>query len=114
MAADLFAGILVKSYAAARPWYERLFGSPPTFDAHETESVWQIAEHAWVFIDEQPEHAGHSQLTLLVDDFDARAVALAGRGLEPGKRETYENGMRKFIYVDPDGNEIGFGPRLAE
>ena len=24
-------------------------------------------------------------------------------------RETYENGVRKVTYRDPDGNEIGFG-----
>lgn len=25
------------------------------------------------------------------------------------KRETYSNGVRKALYRDPDGNEIGFG-----
>ena len=34
---------------------------------------------------------------------------IANRGLEPTKRETYSNGVRKAIYRDPDGNEIGFG-----
>ena len=34
---------------------------------------------------------------------------IAQRGLEPAKRETYSNGVRKMTYVDPDGNEIGFG-----
>jgi len=32
----------------------------------------------------------------------------AKRG-EPAQRETYPNGVRKITYVDPDGNEIGFG-----
>lgn len=27
----------------------------------------------------------------------------------PVSRETYANGVRKTTYVDPDGNEIGFG-----
>ena len=35
--------------------------------------------------------------------------AIAGRGIEPAERETYENGVRKVTYRDPDGNEIGFG-----
>jgi hypothetical protein len=34
---------------------------------------------------------------------------LAERGLEPAKREAYDNGMRKITYIDPDGNEIGYG-----
>ena len=42
---DLFAGIPVRDYEAARPWYERLLGSEPTFVAHETECVWDVAEH---------------------------------------------------------------------
>ena len=47
--------------------------------------------------------------TIFVDDFDALVAHIAGRGLEPTQRETYSNGVRKAIYRDPDGNEIGFG-----
>jgi hypothetical protein len=46
---------------------------------------------------------------VFVDDFDALVTQIANRGLEPTKRETYSNGVRKAIYRDPDGNEIGFG-----
>jgi hypothetical protein len=54
----LFAGLRVRDFAAARPWY---------------------------------------------------VAAIASRGLEPAERERYANGVRKVIYRDPDGNEIGFG-----
>ena len=47
--------------------------------------------------------------TLFVDDFDERMRQIADRGIEPAQRETYENGVRKWTYRDPDGNEIGFG-----
>nr|WP_229070112.1 VOC family protein [Actinoplanes sp. DH11] len=47
--------------------------------------------------------------TIFVGDFDTRIPAIAARGLEPAERETYENGVRKAIFRDPDGNEIGFG-----
>jgi predicted enzyme related to lactoylglutathione lyase len=109
MALELFAGIPVNDYAAALVWYQRLFGSPPTFFASATEAVWELAEHRWVFIVERPEHAGHAIPTILVDDLDARVAQIADRGLEPTSRETYANGMRKIMYRDPDGNEIGFG-----
>jgi hypothetical protein len=49
-----------------------------------------------------------------VDDFDALAAQIAGRGLEPAKRETYSNGVRKATYRDPDGNEIGLGGAPAD
>ena len=48
-------------------------------------------------------------MTLFADDLDATLAEIAARGLEPAVRETYGNGVRKAIYRDPDGNEIGFG-----
>jgi hypothetical protein len=44
-----------------------------------------------------------------VDDLDAHVAAIAARGLEPDEEVTYSNGVRKVIYRDADGNEIGFG-----
>lgn len=44
----LFAGIPVADYAAALKRYERLLGSPPAFFPHETEAVWELAEHRYV------------------------------------------------------------------
>ncbi len=58
---------------------------------------------------QQPKHAGHAMHTLFVDDLDALVAQLADRGLDPLKRETCDNGVRKLTYRDPDGNEIGFG-----
>ena len=106
---DLFAGIPVADYAAALKWYERLLGSPPTFFPHGTEAVWELAEHRYVYIVQQPEHAGHAMHTLFIDDLDALVTRIADRGLDPVQRETYSNGVRKTTYRDPDGNEIGFG-----
>jgi hypothetical protein len=113
MALDLFAGIPVNDFAAALAWSERLLGSPPTFFATDMEAVWELAEHRWVYIEQRPEHAGHAMLTIMVDDLDGRVAQIAERGLEPAKREQYENGVRKIIYVDPDGNEFGFGDASA-
>jgi|SRR5215218_8053692 catechol 2,3-dioxygenase-like lactoylglutathione lyase family enzyme len=106
---DLFAGVPVNDYAAALAWYERLLGSPPTFLPNDIEAVWELAEHRSLFIEHRPERAGHAMHTIIVDDFDARLAGIADRGLEPTELETYSNGVRKAIYPDPDGNEIGFG-----
>ncbi|MGH3425096.1 MAG: VOC family protein [Nocardioidaceae bacterium] len=57
----------------------------------------------------QPEHAGHAMVTLFVDDFEGFVAGVARRGLQPEMRETYGNGVRKAVYRDPDGNEIGVG-----
>jgi predicted enzyme related to lactoylglutathione lyase len=109
VALDLFAGISVSDYERALTWYERLLGSAPSFVAHPTEAVWELAEHRFVFIEEQVDAAGHAQHTIFVDDLDALVEQIAARGLDPVERETYSNGVRKVTYRDPDGNEIGFG-----
>jgi catechol 2,3-dioxygenase-like lactoylglutathione lyase family enzyme len=109
MALYLFAGIPVNDYAAALAWYERLFGAPPTFFPNDTEAVWELADQRYVYIEHLPERAGHAMHTVLVDDLDALVAQIAARGLEPARRETYDNGVRKITYRDPDGNEIGYG-----
>ena len=106
---DLFAGVPVSDYDTALAWYEQLFGSPPAFLPNDVEAVWEVAEHRYMYVELLPEHAGHAMHTLFVDDLEASVAALAERGLEPTQRETYDNGVRKITYVDPDGNKIGFG-----
>jgi catechol 2,3-dioxygenase-like lactoylglutathione lyase family enzyme len=104
---DLFAGIPVRDYQEALTWYERLLGSKPSFVPHATEAVWELAEHRFLFIVEQPEDAGHALHTIFVGDLDAIVAEIATRGIQPARRETYSNGVRKATYRDPDGNEVG-------
>ena len=113
MTIDLFAGIPVRDYTAAVAWYEQLLGAPPAFLPNDIEAVWELADHRYLYIRVQPEHAGHAIHTLFVDDFDARISRIRERGLEPAERETYPNGVRKTTFRDPDGNEIGFGGARA-
>ena len=113
MALDLFAGIRVSDFAAARPWYERLLGAEPSFLPHATEAVWELAEHRSLYIVEDSEGAGRSVLTIFLDDLDARIGDIASRGLEPDELVTYPGKARKAIYRDADGNEIGFGGAIA-
>jgi predicted enzyme related to lactoylglutathione lyase len=106
---DLFAVVPVSDFAAARPWYEQLLGAEPSFFPHDTEAVWELAEHRFLVINEDRERAGGGVPTVFAADFDARIAAITSRGLEPAKEETYSNGVRKTTYRDADGNEIGFG-----
>jgi catechol 2,3-dioxygenase-like lactoylglutathione lyase family enzyme len=108
MSLHLFAGLRVRDFQAARPWYERLLGEP-TFFPHASEAVWTLAEDRSVYIVERANGAGNSVVTIFLDDLDARLAAIAAAGLEPDERETYSNGVRKVLYRDPDGNELGFG-----
>lgn len=109
MTIDLFAGVPVSDYERALSWYESLLGAPPAFFPNEREAVWELAEHRYVYIAVLPGRAGHALHTLFVDDLDRRVDGITGRGIEPSSQETYDNGVRKVTYLDPDGNEIGFG-----
>jgi catechol 2,3-dioxygenase-like lactoylglutathione lyase family enzyme len=109
VAIDLFAGLPVRDYQGALTWYERLLGSEPAFFPNATEAVWELAEHRYLYIEQLPERAGHALHTVFVDDLDERIEHIRARGIEPALQETYGNGVRKVIYHDPDGNEIGFG-----
>jgi catechol 2,3-dioxygenase-like lactoylglutathione lyase family enzyme len=106
---DLFAGVPVSDLARALAWYPRLLGEVEWFDPNDTERVWTLAEHRYVYAVLDPVRAGHALVTLFVDDLDAFVEAAASRGLDPTSRETYDNGVRKITYHDPDGNEIGLG-----
>jgi catechol 2,3-dioxygenase-like lactoylglutathione lyase family enzyme len=108
MSLHLFACLRVRDFQAARPWYERLLGEP-TFFPHATEAVWTLAEDRSVYVVEHADGAGHCVVTIFVDDLDAQVAAVAARGLEPDEREAYSDGVRKVLYRDPDGNEVGFG-----
>ena len=107
MALALFAEIHVRDFQAAKAWYVRLLGEP-SFAAHATEEVWELAENRSIAVEEQPENAGHGAVTVFVDDLDTVVDAIVTHGIEPTKRETYDNGVRKVTFHDPDGNEIGF------
>lgn len=108
MLLHLFAGVRVRDFEAARAWYERLLGEP-SFFPHATEAVWTLAEDRSIYVVEHPVGAGASVVTIFVDDLETRVAAIAARGLEPDEQLTLSNGVRKTLYRDPDGNEIGFG-----
>jgi len=114
VAVDLFAGVPVSDYERALTWYERLLGSAPAFFPNATEAVWRIAEHRYLYIQKLPQRAGHAMHLLFVDGLDERVRNISARGIEPAAQETYDNGVRKVIYRDADGNEVGFGGAASE
>jgi catechol 2,3-dioxygenase-like lactoylglutathione lyase family enzyme len=114
---DLFAGIPVKNYEESLEWYQRLFGCPPSFYPNDIEAVWQLSQHQWIYIIEQPEHSGGAVNTILgssLAELDVLVEQISSRGIEIGKEELPEKNTRKIMYYDPDGNEIGFASYTVE
>lgn len=105
---DLFAGARVRAIADARPWYERLLGSEPAFCPNDFEAVWAVGDHRWLYVLEDAPKAGSALITIMVADLNATAEAIRERGIEPTEFEDYGE-ARKYVFHDPDGNEIGIG-----
>lgn len=98
----------VRDFAAARAWYERLLGEP-SFLPHDAEAVWTLADDRSIAVAQDDARAGGGAVTVFLDDLDGWLAEAGERGLAPDDVETYSNGVRKAIFRDPDGNEVGFG-----
>ena len=107
--ADLFVEFPVTNFTASLAWYNQLFGCTPAFYPNEIEAVWELAEHRYLYIKLNPEHAGHASSLVFLGDLDGFVNQVNGRKLNPSKSENLANGVRKVIYSDPDGNEVCFG-----
>jgi catechol 2,3-dioxygenase-like lactoylglutathione lyase family enzyme len=109
MTTEVFAGVPVSDLARAVDWFERLLGDVESFDPNDVERVWTVTDHGHIYAVVAPADAGHAHVTVFVDDLDAFVTAASARGVEVESTETYDNGVRKAVFRDPDGNEIGVG-----
>lgn len=114
MTVDLFSGIPVRELEPSVDWYRRLLGRDVSFRPDDTEAVWQLGEHVFVYLKTGREVVGGALTAILVDDLDAFLASAAGRGVEPTEIEDYGGGTRKAVFIDPDGNEFGVGTVPAE
>lgn len=106
----VFAGIPVKDFRKAIVWYTTLFGRPPDVIVRDgIESMWQLADKAWVYVVRDPERAGKSLVTVLVSDLRRHISALSARGIERVREESLPGVYEKAILADDDGNTVTFG-----
>jgi catechol 2,3-dioxygenase-like lactoylglutathione lyase family enzyme len=103
----LFAGVPVSDLEAGIDWYTRFFGRPPDSRVGE-EILWEIDEHAWLFIEPNSAQAGAGRITFAVGGLDALLERLAAQRIGHEAIETYSNGVRHVNVPDPDGNTIAF------
>jgi catechol 2,3-dioxygenase-like lactoylglutathione lyase family enzyme len=101
----LYAGVPVSDQARALAWFGVFFGRPPD-EVIDGEALWQISETAWLFVVEQPHRAGGALLTLGVEGLDGILTRLETHGVDHDPVETYGNGVRHVVVLDPDGNNL--------
>ena len=105
---DLYSIMCVSDRIKALEWFEVFFGRPPDEIIGE-EYLWQVGENAWVVVDDRDvraERVGGAMVTLGVSDLDDILARLAGHGIGHEPVETYGNGVRHVVVLDPDGNSL--------
>ena len=108
----LFAGLLVSDLAVAEAWWTAALGSDPVMRPNDAEAVWEVGPERYVYLDAALDGRtpGQGEVTLFLDGgLDDRVAAVSEHGIEPTLRETYDNGVRKVTFTDPDGNRLGLG-----
>ena len=103
----LYAGVPGSDLDASIEWYGRFFERAPDFRAGD-EVLWEIDEHATLFIEPNAAQAGAGRITFSVTGLDELLVRLTAQGIKSEAIETYANGVRHAKVPDPDGNSIAF------
>jgi hypothetical protein len=69
----MIAGVPVSDLDAGIDWYTRFFGRGPDLRAGD-EVLWDVDEHATLFIEPDPPRAGSGRVTFAVTGLDALAL----------------------------------------
>lgn len=103
----LIAGVPVSDLDASLDWYTRLFGRAPDLRVGD-EVIWDVDEHASLFIEPNADQAGAGRMTMVAAGLDQLLGRLTASGITHEPVETYANGVRHVKVPDPDGNAIAF------
>jgi catechol 2,3-dioxygenase-like lactoylglutathione lyase family enzyme len=105
---DLYSVMGVTDLARALEWFGVFFGRPADEVIGE-EYLWQVGENAWIVVDGREvraERVGGAMVTFGVTDLDDILARLAAHGITHEPVETYSNGVRHVVVLDPDGNSL--------
>ncbi|MEO3800365.1 VOC family protein [Nonomuraea sp. B1E8] len=105
---DLYSVMPVSDRTKSLEWFGVFFGRPADEVIGE-EYLWQVGENAWVVVDDRgagAERVGRAMITLGVTGLDDILDRLAAHGISHEPVETYGNGVRHVVVLDPDGNSL--------
>jgi predicted enzyme related to lactoylglutathione lyase len=103
----VLAGMAVADFEAAVSWYERLVGRPADQRPMGGLAEWHFPGTGVIQVIQDPERAGKSLLTLMVDDLAADLAAVAERGVDTGPLDdTTSDKVLVAPVTDPAGNAI--------
>lgn len=105
---DLYSVMAVSDRSKAVEWFKVFFGRPADEVIGE-EYLWQVGVNAWVVVDDREvraEYVGGAMVTFGVTDLDDILARLDANGIDHEPVETYGNGVRHVVVLDPDGNSL--------
>ncbi|MEV4315104.1 VOC family protein [Actinocrispum sp. NPDC049592] len=112
---DLYSVMAVRDRVVAVEWFGVFFGRAADVVIGE-EYLWQVGENAYVVVDDREVRAarvGQAMITLGVTGLDEILARLAAHGIEHEPVETYSNGVRHVVVLDPDGNSLSLAESPA-
>lgn len=101
----IFANISCANLETSLPWYQKLFGAPPTRRPMDGLAEWHFTDSAEVQLHENKTNAGRSTLTIGVLPLEPEQRRLAAAGIETGPIESTKDFFIMRI-EDPDGNLV--------
>ena len=99
----LIAGVPVSDLDAGIDWYTRFFGRSPDLRVGE-EILWDVDEHATLFIEPDAARAGAGRITFAGVALDSLLEHLAAQGIEHEPIETDSDGAR-YVKIPRSGWE---------
>lgn len=103
--ARLFGQVACADLDRSIDWFTTLFDRAPDRRPMDGLAEWDVGDGGGLQLFRQAENAGHSTLTLIVDDLRAQASRLDGAGLNPGPVEP-ASAASLVRLSDPDGNLV--------
>ena len=113
---DLYSIMPVRDRATSVEWFSVFFGRPADEVIGE-EYLWQVGANAWVVVDDRDlraDRVGGAMITLGVTGLDDILARLAVHGIEHEPVETYGNGVRHVVVLDPDRNSLSLAEVPAQ
>lgn len=97
--------VAVRDLASALGWYARYFGRQADERPMDGLAEWHLTGGGGVQVFQEPENAGHTTLTLVVDDIEAEVARLKEQGIEADP--VADGNYVRFTTVrDADGNRL--------
>jgi catechol 2,3-dioxygenase-like lactoylglutathione lyase family enzyme len=106
----------VRDRATSVAWFSIFFGRGADEVIGE-EYQWRVGESAWVVVDDRDvraDYVGGAMVTLGVTGLDEILGRLAAHGIEHEPVETYRNGVRHVVVLDPDHNSLSLAEIPAQ